>query len=114
MPKKIMISYVMLCVIWYHLYNLKNVKNTNEGVLLLEKWQAKAYGFYYGNGEIHRIRTFLPFLSKTSCQKNTAWDPLGPIPHCLSSMITLSEETYKYFGPDRKNVVFSFLNNILF
>ena len=24
-----------LCAIWYHLYNLKNVKNTNGGVLLL-------------------------------------------------------------------------------
>ena len=27
----------MLCAIWYHLYNLKNVKNTNGGVLLLVK-----------------------------------------------------------------------------
>ena len=25
----------MFCAIWYHLYNLKNVKNTHEGVLLL-------------------------------------------------------------------------------
>ena len=25
----------MSCGIWYHLYNLKNVKNTHEGVLLL-------------------------------------------------------------------------------
>ena len=23
----------MLCAIWYHLYNLKNVKNTHGGVL---------------------------------------------------------------------------------
>ena len=27
----------MFCPIWYHLYNSKNVKNTNEGVLLLLK-----------------------------------------------------------------------------
>ena len=27
----------MRCVIWYHLHNLKNVKNTHEGVLLLAK-----------------------------------------------------------------------------
>ena len=27
----------MLCVIWYHLYNFKNVKNTHGGVLLLLK-----------------------------------------------------------------------------
>ena len=25
----------MFCAIWYHLYNLKNVKNTHGGVLLL-------------------------------------------------------------------------------
>ena len=33
--------YVMFCAIWYHLYNLKNVKNTYGGVLLLVKLQAK-------------------------------------------------------------------------
>ena len=34
-------SYVMPCKIWYHLYNLKNVKNTHGGVLLLVKLQTK-------------------------------------------------------------------------
>ena len=29
---------VMLCAIWYHSYNLKNVKNTHGGVLLLVKF----------------------------------------------------------------------------
>ena len=28
----------MLCEIWYHLHNLKNVKNTHGGVLLLAKF----------------------------------------------------------------------------
>ena len=28
---------VMLCEIWDHLYNLKNLKNTHEGVLILVK-----------------------------------------------------------------------------
>ena len=32
----------MLCTIWYHLYNFKNVKNTHGGVLLLVKLQALA------------------------------------------------------------------------
>ena len=27
--------YEMFCAIWHHLYNLKNVKNTDGGVLLL-------------------------------------------------------------------------------
>ena len=30
----------MLCAIWYHLHNLKNVKNTHGGVLLLVQLQA--------------------------------------------------------------------------
>ena len=28
-------KYVMRCTIWYHLYNLKNVKNNLGGVLIL-------------------------------------------------------------------------------
>ena len=31
----------MLCPIWYHLYNYKDVKNTHGGVLLLVKLKAK-------------------------------------------------------------------------
>ena len=31
---------MMLCAMWYHLCNLKNVKNTHGGVLLLVKLQA--------------------------------------------------------------------------
>ena len=30
----------MLCTIWYHLHNLKNVKNTHGGMSLLVKLQA--------------------------------------------------------------------------
>ena len=30
----------MRCAIWCHLYNLKNVQNTHEGVLLLVKLEA--------------------------------------------------------------------------
>ena len=32
--------YVMHCAFWYHLYNLKNMKNTHAGVLLLVKLKA--------------------------------------------------------------------------
>ena len=32
--------YEMLCAVWYHLYNLKNVKNADGGVLLLVKLQV--------------------------------------------------------------------------
>ena len=36
--KRIRTLYVMFCTIWYHLYNLKNMKNTNGGILLLVKF----------------------------------------------------------------------------
>ena len=35
-------QYVMRCAVWYHLYNLKNLKNTYGGVFLLVKLQAEA------------------------------------------------------------------------
>ena len=33
-------KFVMRCAIWYHLYNLKNVKNTHRGVFYLVKLQT--------------------------------------------------------------------------
>ena len=46
MVLKISMTYVVRCAIWYHLYNLKNVKNTHRGVLLLVKLQASAFKLY--------------------------------------------------------------------
>ena len=37
---KRLFSIAMVCAIYYHLYNLKNVKNTHGGALLLVKLQA--------------------------------------------------------------------------
>ena len=39
-------EYLMSCAIWYHLYNLKSVKNTHGGVLLLVKLQGKSLQIY--------------------------------------------------------------------
>ena len=36
----------MRWAIWYRLYNLKNVKNTHGGVILLVKLQAKSLELY--------------------------------------------------------------------
>ena len=38
--------HVVLSMIWYHLYNLKNVKNTHGGVLLLAKLQGNSLQLY--------------------------------------------------------------------
>ena len=40
--------YEMLYTIWYHLYNLKNVKSTHGGVLLLVKLQKLKVTFLHG------------------------------------------------------------------
>ena len=39
------IAYVVLCTIWYHLHNFKNVKNTHGGVFNLVKLQASTCNF---------------------------------------------------------------------
>ena len=38
-----LLTCVMGCTIWYHLYNLQNVKNNHGGVLILVKLQASAW-----------------------------------------------------------------------
>ena len=50
-------AYGMRCAIWYHLYNLKNVKNTHGGVLILIKLQVP-------NRATHHINAFTDYLSK--------------------------------------------------
>ena len=41
--------FVIRCVIWNHLHNLKNVKNIHGGVLLLVKLQAKSQKWVKSN-----------------------------------------------------------------
>ena len=57
---------VMRCAIWQHLYNLKNVKSTHGGVLILVKLQAKH--IYYKKLCILVISQvpggFLPYVRK--------------------------------------------------
>ena len=49
----------MFCAICYHLCNLKNVKNTNGGVLLVLKLHAKACNFTKSNTPPWLFFTFL-------------------------------------------------------
>ena len=43
--KILLVLFVIRCATWYHFYNLKNVKNTHERVLILVKLQATACSF---------------------------------------------------------------------
>ena len=53
---------VMRCAIWYHLYDLKNVKNTHGRALLLVKLQASAFLFH----ELRSVRWLDAFESNCS------------------------------------------------
>ena len=68
----------MLCTVWYNLYNLRNVKNTYGGVLLLVKLQVEV-----GCGENGNIgRNGLKGYSfMTSTKKNKIRTPPLPYSH---------------------------------
>ena len=51
--------YVMLCMIWYHLYKFKNVKTAYGEVLLLVKLRALACNFTKNNNLPWVFFTFL-------------------------------------------------------
>ena len=51
----------MFCAIWYHLHNLKDVKNIHEGVLLFVKLQASGYNSNKSNTHQWVFFTFFKF-----------------------------------------------------
>ena len=58
----------MLCTIWHHFYNFKNVKNIHEGVLLLVNLPTEAYNFIKSNPTPWMFFTFFE-LSGTKSRK---------------------------------------------
>ena len=67
---------VMRWVIWYHLYNLKNMKNTDGGVLILVKLQAKAYNFIKINTPTWVFSTFFELYKWYLIAQRTAYYPI--------------------------------------
>ena len=57
--------YMWCCSIWYHLYNLKNLKNTHGGVLLLVKLQTSACNFTKSNAPPWVFSRFLNCTNST-------------------------------------------------
>ena len=58
----------MRCAIWYHLYYLRDVKNTHGGVLLLVNLKAEACNFTKSNTPPWVVFTF--FLNCTNGTKS--------------------------------------------
>ena len=62
---------MVLCAIWYHSYNFKNVKNTHGGVLLLVKLQASACNFTKSNTPPWLFFTFLKLCTRYQISQRT-------------------------------------------
>ena len=70
---ELQLKFETLCAIWYDLYNLKNVKNTHGGALLLVKLHVKACSFNKSNTPL-LYRCFSRFLSCINGTKSRkAW-----------------------------------------
>ena len=79
----------MLCAIWYHLQNLKNVKNTYEGVILLIKLQLyEKYQYSIGVFHVFKLNkryqiaqsvTYCVYVLKTNHMPfvNSGYDFIG-------------------------------------
>ena len=63
---------VVLCAIWHHLHNLKNVQNTHRGVLLLIKFQALKVTLLHGC-----FSRFLNCTNSTKSREATQWCKTG-------------------------------------
>ena len=44
------------CAIWYHLYNLKNTKNTHEGLLFSESKRRMLYDYRINEELLYEIK----------------------------------------------------------
>ena len=69
--------YVIFCAIWYHLYNLKNVKNTHGGVTLLRSCFSRFLNYTNGTKLSNASHTsvFWTFekLKKNRWNKKVLW-----------------------------------------
>ena len=83
-------SYMMLCTIWYHLYNLKNVKDTHRGELLLVTFRLQLEACNFIKSNIPPWRPLLPSWRNVGKKKET---PTQVLFH-VKIAIFLSKNTY--------------------
>ena len=66
---------IMLCVVWYHLHNLKNMKNSHGGVLLLVQLQASVSNFTKSNTPPWLFFTFFKLYKSYQLAQRTTFIP---------------------------------------
>ena len=108
---KVKVCIMMFCAIWYHLCNLKNVKNTHEGVLLLAKLNSRTCNFTGSNPPSWVFFTFFK-LRKWSqiAQRISKWLNF-PIKLTLKEFINPNTKIRSFTSP-RKKMAHYILNSI--
>ena len=77
-------KYVMRWAIWYHLYNVKNVKNSHGRVLILVKLQAKACSFIKINTPPWVFFTFFKLYKWYQIVQRTTYIKIKNLVHLTS------------------------------
>ena len=68
-------TWEMLCAIWYHLYNLRNVDNIHDGVLLFVKLQASTCKFTKSDNPTWMFSAFFKWHEYEIAQSITYFSP---------------------------------------
>ena len=87
----------MLCPIWYHLYNLKNVNNTHGEVLILVKLQAKSCNFSKINTPPWVFFTFFKLNKWYQIAQRTTYNDLVFITLTIRCNVTFTTVTENAF-----------------
>ena len=94
---------VMFYAIWYHLYNIKNVKNTQGGVLILVKLQPETCNSTKSNTPPWMFFTFLKFTNDTKSRNASQRN------HWLEIKFLSILSDYFFYAPICNSVLGEFL-----
>ena len=78
---------------WNKIHNFLRIRSTSGKMMM-------SYVFSHEIEGIHGIWASLHLSSKSGRQKYTAWVPRDPTPSCFCNVMSLFEETNKFFEPN--------------
>ena len=106
----------MRCAIWYHLHNLKNVKNAHGGVLILVKLQVLACDFTLKLTLLHGcFSRFLNFTNGTkSCNaRHMHQSRSNTLYSSIFFYLILSDKCFQIFGPVQSILKFKTIDEVI-
>ena len=98
----------MHCTIWYHLDNLKNVKNIHGGVLLLVKFQALACNFTKSNTHPWVFFTFLNLYKCHQIAQRTMITKIRMIINPFRASFSFYFSVFQYSKAPKENFLWKY------